>query len=175
LDRSGWVSFAVPSSLSPEAQQIIFNDFPWLKGYFIDIQTKYQGWDMEVYIVKNNEENVNMSLPQKHNGSFLNGKYSGEYVLQDISTGIEILHNTYVDGVRTIEVDNFTTWVNQTPTQCQVGNQDKRYFGHCTYGQFNAIYQKAKADCESDFMCDLACSFNPCRIVYIASAMHSCW
>jgi hypothetical protein len=44
----------------------------------------------------------------------------------------------------------------------------------CTRQQFNEKYQKAKKECEDDFVCDTACSFNPCSIAYVAAATVEC-
>lgn len=44
----------------------------------------------------------------------------------------------------------------------------------CTKEQFNSHYQKAKNECESDWQCDFACSFNPCAIAYAVKAVSMC-
>ena len=44
----------------------------------------------------------------------------------------------------------------------------------CTYQQFNAAYMNAKNECEKDWLCDFACSFNPCAVSYTISAVRYC-
>ena len=44
----------------------------------------------------------------------------------------------------------------------------------CTDEQFNATYQAAKAECEGQWDCDFACSFNPCAIAYFFTAVMAC-
>ncbi len=44
----------------------------------------------------------------------------------------------------------------------------------CTEEQFNAFYQEAKKKCSDDWLCDFACTFNPCAISYIAYAVVKC-
>jgi hypothetical protein len=45
---------------------------------------------------------------------------------------------------------------------------------NCTNAQFNAIYQEAKNRCESNWICDLGCSFSICSISYVAYAIDQC-
>lgn len=44
----------------------------------------------------------------------------------------------------------------------------------CSSAQFNTYYQEAKNACESDWLCDFACTFNPCAISYVAYAVGKC-
>lgn len=44
----------------------------------------------------------------------------------------------------------------------------------CSEEKFNAFYQEAKARCEDDWLCDVACSINPCFIAYLAFAVGKC-
>lgn len=45
---------------------------------------------------------------------------------------------------------------------------------NCTEAQFSEYYQSAKKTCNDDFLCDLACSINPCAISYVAYAVGRC-
>ena len=45
---------------------------------------------------------------------------------------------------------------------------------NCTSTQFNAYYQEAKNSCAEDWLCDFACTFNPCAISYVAYAVGRC-
>lgn len=45
---------------------------------------------------------------------------------------------------------------------------------NCTEAQFSEYYQAAKKTCNDDFLCDLACSINPCAISYVAYAVGRC-
>jgi hypothetical protein len=159
--------------LDPSVLQILFTDYPELKAYFIKLSRKYENYDTEVIILKNEKTHVNEVLLQKHLGSYTNGLYTGTYILEDVITGFEILHNKYENGKNIYEINHFIEWSNNTTT-CKP-NASELYFRNCTRAQFNAAYQQAKFNCESDFVCDLACSFNPCAISYIASAMIHCW
>ncbi|MFA9206475.1 MAG: hypothetical protein ACEQR6_07345 [Burkholderiaceae bacterium] len=44
----------------------------------------------------------------------------------------------------------------------------------CSNAQFNAYYQEAKNTCSNDWLCDFACTFNPCAISYVAFAVGKC-
>jgi hypothetical protein len=44
----------------------------------------------------------------------------------------------------------------------------------CTKSEFNAAYQKAKKECEDDWLCDFACTFTPCAAAYLAEAVRQC-
>ena len=44
----------------------------------------------------------------------------------------------------------------------------------CTSAQFNTYYQEAKNNCAEDWLCDFACTFNPCAISYVAYAVGRC-
>jgi hypothetical protein len=44
----------------------------------------------------------------------------------------------------------------------------------CTSAQFNSYYQEAKNNCAEDWLCDFACTFNPCAISYVAYAVGRC-
>ena len=44
----------------------------------------------------------------------------------------------------------------------------------CTAQDFNCEYQAAKKTCDEDFLCSLACSFNPCFVAYVAAAVLAC-
>ncbi len=45
---------------------------------------------------------------------------------------------------------------------------------NCTAKEFNDNYQESKNECESDALCDFACSFNPCAVAYAAAAVEAC-
>lgn len=53
-------------------------------------------------------------------------------------------------------------------------NENAKLTWTCTEEQFNYLYQSAKNECESDWQCDLACSFNPCAVAYVAYAVSKC-
>ena len=44
----------------------------------------------------------------------------------------------------------------------------------CSNAQFNAYYEEIKNACSNDWLCDLACSFEPCSIGYVAYAVGKC-
>jgi hypothetical protein len=171
----GWISNWI-STLSPEALKVVFEDFPFLNGYIINFGQKVGGYDVSVLMVRNTETGEDFSLIRKTKGALdENNKLTGEFVLAEMN-GTEILHNTYVAGIRTIEINHLDEWVeNPSVMPCAAPAGADKYFGHCTRAQFNAAYNRAKNECESDWQCDFLCSFHPCKIVYIASAMMDCW
>lgn len=173
----GWIGNWL-STLSPEALKVVFEDFPFLKGYVIDFGQKLNGYDVSILMVRNSENGEDFSLIRKTKGAYNeNNKFTGEVVFAEMN-GTEILHNTYVAGVRTNEVNHLDEWVENPsvlPCAAPTGSGSDKYFGHCTRSQFNAAYNRAKNECESDWQCDFLCSFHPCKIVYIASAMMDCW
>lgn len=169
-----WISTWL-SSLSPEALKVVFDDYPFLKGYVIKFGQKVNGYDVSILITHNTQTGEDLSLIRKTKGTVdENNKLTGEYVLAEMN-GTEILHNTYVAGVRTNEINNLDNWVeNPSVWPCARPANDS-YFGHCTRAQFNAAYQHAKSECEADWQCDFLCSFHPCAVSYLASAMIDCW
>jgi len=60
----------------------------------------------------------------------------------------------------------------------KLGNTDKLIFPINTniasfkkYKDFSACYKSKKQECEDDWDCNLACSFNPCAISYAAGCL----
>lgn len=165
---NSWISDWL-STLSPEALKIVFEDYPFLEGYVIKFGQKVNGYDVSILITHNSITGEDLSLIRKTKGTLdADNKLTGEFVLAEMN-GTEILHNTYVGGVRTNEINNLNVWQDNPsvlPCAAPSGSEGK-FFGKCTRSQFNAAYNKAKSACEADWQCDLACSFNPCAIIYL--------
>ncbi len=62
---------------------------------------------------------------------------------------------------------------------CKLYNTNKLIFeplsdkiARAKYGDFNDYYQSKKNECESDWLCDIACSFHPsCAVMYAGSCV----
>lgn len=160
------------SSLSPEVLAALFEDYPWLKGYVINVSELIENYHTSVFVVVDGETDMSVGIIRKWKGTTENGKFTGELLLTDLSNNL-ILQNQYSEGKRISEKDNFNDWV-ENGVACKPNAGGGNFFGHCTRAQFNAAYQHAKNECESDFLCDIACSLNPCWISYLASAMIDC-
>lgn len=164
-DLQSWLA-----SLSPDVKEALFEDYPWLKGYVIDLPELIDNYHTSVLITANEEGSV--GIIRKWKGNIINGKFTGELLLTDLENKT-ILHNQYEGGIRISENDKFNDWV-ENGVGCKPNAGSGAYFGHCTRAQFNAAYQRAKSECEGDFVCDVACSFNPCWVMYLTSAMIDC-
>lgn len=108
------------------------------------------------------------------------------------STGESMSFIKILNGTRRYWPDGYEEYY-MTVSMRTIDNQynigGKRYSGHSLVGfvdqdipdtylnkpkykNFNACYQAKKAICESDWLCDAACSIAPCWMSYIAACVY---
>lgn len=75
-----------------------------------------------------------------------------------------------------VEENQFVMNANLTKNTFSNNSNVKPYIleWDCTKAEFNAFYQAAKKECEANWICDVACSVNPCFISYLAFAVGKC-
>ncbi len=140
-----------------------------LKGLIIRIKDE-NGFKREIMSVYNTENERFATLLRESNVKSKNGVYNGEinWYSADKSKLNEMTitnnkiskYQLYTSGRFDIRNARFAS-VNSCTWQC-------------TNADFNCEYDQAKSTCESDWQCDFACSFNPCAIAYLASAIIAC-
>ena len=122
--------------------------------YVVDLVTKT---DLSVIREKigfkgNNKGRVIFKEPNGR--EFANDYFDNQKVISDPMASIENSRNSFV-LVNKKNIKSNALW-------------------KCTKAQFNAYYQEAKNTCSNDWLCDFACTFNPCAISYAAFAVGKC-
>jgi len=122
--------------------------------YVVDLVTKT---DLSVIREKigfkgNNKGRVIFKEPNGR--EFANDYFDNQKVISDPMASIENSRNSFV-LVNKKNIKSNAIW-------------------KCTKAQFNAYYQEAKNTCSNDWLCDFACTFNPCAISYAAFAVGKC-
>ncbi|MSQ38484.1 MAG: hypothetical protein EXR19_02825 [Chitinophagaceae bacterium] len=122
--------------------------------YVVDLVTKT---DLSVIREKigfkgNNKGRVIFKEPNGR--EFANDYFDNQKIISDPMASIENSRNSFV-LVNKKNIKSNAVW-------------------KCTKAQFNAYYQEAKNTCSNDWLCDFACTFNPCAISYAAFAVGKC-
>lgn len=83
--------------------------------------------------------------------------------------------NDYFDNQKII-TDPMASIENNRSSSVLTNNKNIKSFAawKCSKAQFNSYYQEAKNTCSNDWLCDFACTFNPCAISYAAFAVGKC-
>lgn len=138
---------------------IIIND---AKGYKRDLMTVYEAA----------EPNKFTTLLRENNVDELNGKINGKVIWYDATySKLNEMH------VVANKISNFKVYTSDK----SLSHKNARFASikggckwHCNNDEFNREYQRAKDECESNWQCDFACSFNVCAISYLAVAIRRC-
>mgnify|MGYP000612948536 FL=1 len=122
--------------------------------YVVDLVTKT---DLSVIREKigfkgNNKGRIIFKEPNGR--EFANDYFDNQKIISDPMASIENSRNSFV-LVNKSDIKSNAVW-------------------KCTKAQFNAYYQEAKNTCSNDWLCDFACTFNPCAISYAAFAVGKC-
>jgi len=138
--------------------KVNFLDYPILLGYVLPLECSDLNKSRELFAVYNLENNNSLILIREISG-FLD-ELSGKITFRSLDNSFYI-STKYVDGIRVKESNSFDEDVNKG--------------WNCTEEEFNEYYQEAKKACQSDWLCDLACAFNPCTIAYLGAAIIACF
>lgn len=140
---------------------------------FIGIHVKFKVGDSsrkDLFHVSESQTNTELTVIRDKIG--FQRQDIGRIIFKDIN-GKE-LANDYFDHQKIIQSKSIL--LENIPSFTDSNNQFKLMSNswNCTSAQFNAYYQKAKNNCGNDWLCDFACSFNPCAISYVAYAVGRC-
>jgi hypothetical protein len=87
--------------------------------------------------------------------------------------GSLLFNDQYVNG-KSVKSANLSLGKNDIINSFSSSLKGSDIVWSCTKEQFTEFYTQAKMRCESDLFCDIACSFNPCFIAYLAFAVGRC-
>ena len=138
-------------------QKVVFRDYPFLEALVIPITTDVQDQKSTLFTVFNKVTGERLTLFRYIDG--FQDNQSGSISFASIY-GEVLIRTEYKNGVRIKEFN-------------QLINSNTKGW-NCTDEEFGEFYFAAKEACESDWMCDVACAFNPCTIAYLASAVIEC-
>jgi hypothetical protein len=147
--------------------KISFKNLPTLKGFYL--KGVESGEIIEdIFYVFESESKLNLFISREKTGFTKNNNNNGYISIKDINNNL--LSNDYVEENRYV--------LNANLTKITLSNNSniKPSFieWSCTKEKFNKFYQEAKKECEADWICDVACSINPCFISYLAYAVGKC-
>ncbi len=138
------------------------------------IHIKFQDIDSsskDLFYVIESVNNTQLTVVREKIG--FRGKNIGRIIFKDIN-GREF-SNDYFDHQKIIKsksgsLDNTLSFLDSN----KLFRIKSNVIWNCTTAQFNAYYQEAKNSCSEDWLCDFACTFNPCAISYVAYAVGRC-
>ncbi len=152
---------------SKNIYKVTFKDFPTLNGFFIKGKETEQVIE-DIFYVFETGSKLNLFINREKTGFSNINNNKGYISIRDINNNL--LSNDYVEENRYV--------LNTNSTKITLSNNSnvKPYLleWDCTRDQFNKFYQEAKKECEADWICDVACSVNPCFISYLAFAVGKC-
>lgn len=147
--------------------KVSFKNLPTLKGFYL--KGVESGEIIEdIFYVFETESKLNLFISREKTGFTKNNNNNGYISIKDFNNNL--ISNDYV------EENRYVMNVNLTKTVFSNNSTIKPSFleWDCTKEQFNKFYQEAKKECEADWICDVACSVNPCFISYLAFAVGKC-
>jgi len=152
---------------SKSIYKVTFKDLPTLKGFFIKGEETEQVIE-DIFYVFETGSKLNLFITREKTGFADKNNNKGYISIRDINNNL--LSNDYVEENRYVLNANLTkiTLSNNSNVKPSFLEWD------CTRDQFNKFYQEAKKECEADWICDVACSVNPCFISYLAFAVGKC-
>jgi hypothetical protein len=152
---------------SKNIYKVTFKDLPTLKGFFIKGEETEQVIE-DIFYVFEIGSRLNLFINREKTGFVNKNNNKGYISIRDINNNL--LSNDYVEENRYVLNANLTkiTLSNNSNVKPSFLEWD------CTRDQFNKFYQEAKKECEEDWICDVACSVNPCFISYLAFAVGKC-
>ena len=146
--------------------KVSFKNFPTLKGFYLSGVEANEIVE-DIFYVFESGSKINLLINREKIG-FANNNNNGYISIRDIKNNL--MSNDY------IEENRYVMNINLTKTMYSNNANIKPSFleWDCTKGEFNKFYQEAKKECEADWICDVACSVNPCFISYLAYAVGKC-
>jgi hypothetical protein len=149
-----------------------FKNFPSLVGLQIHI-TKEGASMKDIFSVTDMVSKNKLAVIREKNGFNDSGNNTGRVVFKSIN-GMEFSNDTINNQVIVNPITKFI--INQ---KGYIDSSDgfsikSNKLWNCTEAQFSAFYQEAKKTCNDDYLCDIACTINPCAISYLAYAVGKC-
>jgi hypothetical protein len=147
--------------------KVTFKNLPTLIGLYIQGEETGQITE-DIFYVFETKSKLNLFITREKNGFANKNNNNGYISVRDINN--DLLFNDYVDQNRYVMNLNLNSNVFSTNSNSKITFRE----WDCTRAKFNKFYQEAKSECEADWVCDVACSVNPCFISYLAYAVGKC-
>ena len=176
LVKSFLSSESIPDSLIDFTKTILYA--VKFKGYknLIGLQIKFinVGLDeKDVFFVIDTLSQTHLSLVREKSGFKKGNNYPETVKFSSLNGRLVTNDNFNGEALVSSPKTDFNNGLHFTDPNTILSIKSNRGW-LCTEEQFNAFYQEAKKKCSDDWLCDFACTFNPCAISYIAYAVVKC-
>ena len=152
-------------------QKFKFKNLENLEGLLITLRNANQlNSKSEIFFVRDKINNSYLTIMREKNTNFI--KDTLGLKLTNLNGSI-LFNDQYVHGKSIISA-NLSLSKNDIINSFSSSIKSSDIVWSCTKEQFTEFYTQAKMRCESDLFCDIACSFNPCFIAYVAYAVGRC-
>ena len=152
-------------------QKIKFKSLENLEGLLITLsRTNQLNSKSEIFFVRDKINNSYLTIMREKNTNFI--KDTLGLKLKNLD-GSLLFNDQYVNG-KSVKSANLSLGKNDIVNSFSSSLKGSDIVWSCTKEQFTEFYTQAKMRCESDLFCDIACSFNPCFIAYVAFAVGRC-
>ena len=148
--------------------KINFKNLPTLNGIYVK-DLAYGRITKDVFFVTDTRSKINLLIEREINGfsDQKNGYISIRDEKRNLLFNDEIINNRFSN-------QHDLSFFSQNMSASSIKNIKSSKAWNCSEEAFNALYQEAKVRCEDDWLCDIACSINPCFIAYLAFAVGKC-
>lgn len=148
--------------------KITFKGFPTLIGVYVK-GLEYSLITKDIFYVIDTVSKNNLLIEREKSGftDNNNGYISIRNLNKDLLFNDQIVNNKFSNKINLNTLTQGTLALNSKNIK-----SNREWI--CSEENFNAFYQEAKAKCEDDWLCDVACSINPCFIAYLAFAVGKC-
>ncbi len=152
-------------------QKVNFKNLENLEGLLITLSNSNQlNSKNEIFFVRDKINNSYLTILREKNNNFIKDTIALQ--LKNLN-GSLLFNEQYING-RSIKINNGLLAKNNFYQSSPLSIKGANVVWSCTKEQFTEFYTQAKLKCESDLFCDIACSFNPCFIAYLAYAVDKC-
>jgi hypothetical protein len=152
-------------------QKVKFKNLGNLEGLLITLShTNQLNSKSEIFFVRDKINNSYLSIMREKNTIFI--KDTLRLKLKNLNGSI-LFNDQYLNG-KLIKSANLSLSKNDIINSFSSSIKGSEIVWSCTKEQFTEFYAQAKMRCESDLFCDIACSFHPCFIAYVAFAVGRC-
>lgn len=152
-------------------QKVKFKNLGNLEGLLITLShTNQLNSNSEIFFVRDKINNSYLSIMREKNTIFI--KDTLRLKLKNLNGSI-LFNDQYLNG-KLIKSANLSLSKNDIINSFSSSIKGSEIVWSCTKEQFTEFYAQAKMRCESDLFCDIACSFHPCFIAYVAFAVGRC-
>lgn len=152
-------------------QKIKFKSLENLEGLLITLShTNQLNSKSEIFFVRDKINNSYLTIMREKNTNFI--KDTLGLKLKNLNGNL-LFNDQYVNG-KSVKSANLSLGKNDIINSFSSSLKGSDIVWSCTKEQFTEFYTQAKMRCELDLFCDIACSFNPCFIAYVAFAVGRC-